>query len=1318
MATLALAAVGSAVGSTLLPTGISVLGATLTGATIGSQIGALAGSYVDNALFGPSGQSRAVHGPRLSDMHITSSTEGSPIPRLYGRARLGGEIIWATDFEEEVVTSAQSSGGGKGGVGGSGGATSTEYRYYANFAVALCEGVLTRIGRMWADGREIDASRYVWRLHPGTETQAVDSLIAARSAAGAASAYRGTAYIVFERLALAEFGNRVPQLSFEVFRNVEAGDADIRGVVLIPGSGEFVYATQPVRQIFGLGISEAENVHTRQAATDWDAAIDQLQAELPNAKSVSLVISWFGTDLRAGNCLIMPGVDDADKVTAPLTWQVAGLERSAAHLVSYVDDRPAFGGTPSDQTVIAAIRDLKLRGMNVTLTPFILMDVPAGNTLPDLYGGASQPAYPWRGRITCYPAAGQPGTVDKTAAAAEQIAAFSGTASPAHFSLSGDSVIYSGPAEWSYRRMVLHQAYLAKAAGGVDAFLIGSELRGLSQVRSSSNTFPFVAALMSLAADVKSILGPAVKIVYAADWSEYFGYQPGDGTSDVYFHLDPLWSSPSIDAIGVDIYWPLADWREGRSHLDYQAGTRSIYDLNYLKSNVQGGEGYTWYYASDADRANQVRTPITDGYGKPWVFRYKDIKSWWLNQHYDRPGGIESTAPTAWVPQSKPFWFMEIGCPAVNMGANQPNVFVDPKSIENALPYFSTGVRDDLIQRRFLKAFIHAFDPAKPGYVAGLNPVSSVTGQRMVNLDHVHVYCWDARPYPVFPDALDIWGDGLNWHLGHWVNGRLGTAPLSELVAAILNDSTFADHETGSLNGSVPGYVIDRVMSARDAIQPLELAYFFDSIETGGKITFRHRGQDAVAATVGDDTLVENRPGEALISVTRGQETELPVSAKIRFISADDEYRQAVAEARRLTGASGRVAQADLPIVLYESLSGGIAESWLFEFWASRERASFRLPPSLLALEPGDLVAYAKNGNTRMLRVTDISEHGVREIEARSIDLDVYNRVGVPVRPGRKPELVQIGQPAAAFLDLPLIVETADPQSGYVAAVQKPWPGSVAVYASPQTSGYLLKALIPAPATMGVTRDALPPGPEARIDWAASVRVKLSQGTLASVDRIALLSGANLAAVQNASGDWEIIQFERATLVDVATYELSGLLRGQFGTEGAMETSIAAGATFVALDAAVSRIPLGLSDLKLPLNWRYGAGNRDIGDASYSVTQHAYQGLGLRPLSPAHVSGTRNGAGDLTVTWARRTRIGGDSWEVTEVPLGEESEAYEVDIMAGGIVKRTLAATAPSVIYTAAQQTADFGAPQASVSLRVCQMSTLFGRGAARAALL
>ena len=110
-----------------------------------------------------------------------------------------------------------------------------------------------------------------------------------------------------------------------------------------------------------------------------------------------------------------------------------------------------------------------------------------------------------------------------------------------------------------------------------------------------------------------------------------------------------------------------------------------------------------------------------------------------------------------------------------------------------------------------------------------------------------------------------------------------------------------------------------------------------------------------------------------------------------------------------------------------------------------------------------------------------------------------------------------------------------------------------------------------------------------------------------------------------------------------------------------------------------------------------------------------FAGIGRRPLSPSHVRGSRGG-GDLAISWKRRTRIGGDAWEQREVPLAEDSEAYEADILSGVNVVRTLAAAAPTVIYTAAQQIADFGAPQSAVAVKIYQISQSFGRGTPRAA--
>jgi hypothetical protein len=249
-----------------------------------------------------------------------------------------------------------------------------------------------------------------------------------------------------------------------------------------------------------------------------------------------------------------------------------------------------------------------------------------------------------------------------------------------------------------------------------------------------------------------------------------------------------------------------------------------------------------------------------------------------------------------------------------------------------------------------------------------------------------------------------------------------------------------------------------------------------------------------------------------------------------------------------------------------------------------------------------------------------------------------------------------------------------------------------------------------APAVTGVTLDPLPPGSTSRLDRATSVHVKLDSGALASVTELALLGGANLAAVHNQDGDWEVLQFLSAVLTSPATYAISGFLRGQAGTEHAMRAPLAAGARFVLLDSALARIDMTEDEIGLSFNWKCGPASRDIGSPNYLQAAHTFVGQGLKPLSPAHVRGSRS-AGDLNLTWVRRTRIGGDSWDGIDVPLGETEEGYEIDILDGSTIVRTLTATSPAATYTSADQTADFGSPQSSVSLRIHQLSATRGRG-------
>ncbi len=185
MATLVLSAAGQALGG--------AFGGAL-GAVLGQAAGAVAGTLIDQSLFG-GGSGRTVEGRRLADLDVQSSTEGASIPFVYGRVRLSGQVIWATRFEEVVSEERQ---GGKGGGGQK--TTVRSYRYFGNFAVALCQGPIHHIGRVWADGKLLDLGQVTMRVYHGTADQLPDPLIAAKQ--GETPAYRNVAYAVFERLAL------------------------------------------------------------------------------------------------------------------------------------------------------------------------------------------------------------------------------------------------------------------------------------------------------------------------------------------------------------------------------------------------------------------------------------------------------------------------------------------------------------------------------------------------------------------------------------------------------------------------------------------------------------------------------------------------------------------------------------------------------------------------------------------------------------------------------------------------------------------------------------------------------------------------------------------------------------------------------------------------------------------------------------------------------------------------------------------------------------------------------------------------------------
>ncbi|MCQ8184245.1 baseplate multidomain protein megatron [Parvularcula maris] len=1219
---------------------------------------AQAGTLATNLLFGP--KKRLREGRTLDEIRLMRASEGGGIPRVYGRARVGGQLIWTAPVEEETTTITTVTGSK--GLSRSSESSERQSRYFLSFAVALCEGRVARLGRVWADGRLISLADIDYRLYHGTEEQQPDDLITLTE--GTAPAYKGIAYIVFERLDLAPFGNRVPQLNFEVVCPLETDDPAsmenaIRAVTIIPGSGEGALSQEPLFDETDEGFPKPLNMNNGLGVTDAEASFDELQDVLPNLEAASLVVSWFGDDLRAGHASVLPGIELAERVTEPNTWGVAGFTRKTARLLSQGQGRPSYGGTPSDKSVTDTILTLKDRGLEVAFHPFILMDVPNGNGLPDPYGSTEQAPFPWRGRIT----ADSPSD-DGTSAAAAQVHRFFD----------------------SYQVMIRHYAQLCAAAGGVDTFLIGSELRGLTTVRDQNGGFPAVHRLRQLAAEVKAIL-PQTVVTYGADWTEYGGYVP-PGSDDLAYPLDPLWADVNIDAVGIDNYFPLTDWREGEGHLDEEVAT-GPYDPDYLAEGIERGEGYDWFYASTEDRLAQTRSVITDGaYGEPWVFRQKDLWSWWSNQHEPRSGGIK-TAPTQWVPQSKPILFTEIGCAAIDKGPNQPNVFVDPKSSESAPPYHSTGIRDDRAQRSYLEAQ-HAFwsDPDK-------NPVSPLYGGPMVDAGRMYVYAWDARPFPEFPSRTDVWADAENWVTGHWLNGRAGRVRLSALLEELAREAGVHAVDASACDQLLSGFVRTGTGSARAAMEELLDLYQLDAVQRGGLLVIRPRnGRVDLALTEGELLLSEGQADP--VAITHAQDSELPAGLSISFADELSGFETKTVAAKDDSLPEGRTARTSTSVIFDQSEASARASAILAEARAMRTSLRFGLPRLGEGIEPGTVLKLELPDSALTCRIMRIDIGDVRAFSGVSTDASVFS--GVPSRFTADPPPLPTTPGGVLFvpLDVPLLTDDEKPAL-HLAAFSEPWPGSVSVYDASEA----LVASVDRQSLMGRLTAPLAPGVGGRIDRSAGLRVRLFGGGLESVTRDRLLSGANLAAVETASG-FELLQFERAALSPEGDWVLSGLLRARRGTDLEAASGAEEGARFILLGDAS---PMALPEERWGTRFAYEAGPAGALPGGYPFRAGGVEVIatGARPLSPVHLRAQAEPNGTL-LTWTRRSRIGGDRWNGGEIALGEEAEAYQVEIIAtDGTVLETTDVGEPQYLVTT----------PGAAGARIAQLSASFGSGRA-----
>jgi len=1221
------------------------------GGPVGGFIGAQIGGIVDGQLFGKNG-SISAEGARLSDLAVQTSTYGVTIPQLYGNVRIAGNVIWSQPIKEVAITTTSSSSGGKGGGGAS--VSQTQYEYSITMAIAICEGEVDSLVRVWADSLLIDPLQYAssYSFYQGTSDQLPDSIIEGFEGVGNTPAYRDISYVVIEDFPLSAFGNRVPNFTFEVQKKDwlvtsgnESVEEKIRSVVMIPGSGEFVYDTVVQSKLSGEEITGgfAENgprtrinQHMAEDKSDAVLALDQLQENCPNLEWVGLVITWFGTSLDAGSCVILPGVEYDDVTntqTTPDTWSVGSYVRDTAHLISADGEgNPVYGGTPSDSSVQRYINEIKNRGLKVMLYPMFFMDTENK---------------PWRGRVT--------GSV---------------------FDVQQFFIKTNG-----YNEFIMHCANNFGAT--VDAFVIGSELIGLTSVKDVSDQFPAVNELVSLAANVKASVGALVKVTYAADWSEYHHTEGG------WYNLDPLWASADIDMIGIDAYFPLTDSEQPLHG----------FDLETVKNGWNSGEGYDWVYADEARTAKQ---------GIASEYAWKNIDWWWKNSHVN-PNMIT----TPWVPQSKPIWFTEYGFPSVDGGTNQPNVFYDPNSSEGALPRFSTGAIDFKAQRLGIEA-------------------TEEVWKNSAMVEQNFLWTWDARPYPAWPDLLDVWSDGGLWEKGHWVQGKLGQASLGAIVADICRKAGMntLDYNVSQLTSLVEGYVIPRQNTARGILDDLRKAYFFDVVESDGVLHFVMRGQNIVATIEESELLPSNHyslnnrdknAGDSSgLQVMRLQEIELPQKIDVTYIDRQFNYQTGSQHAQRIVTTSKEMLTINLPVVMTPMRAKYVADVMLYNSWVERNQYSFSLSAKHMLLEPCDVIDVWQGNILHRIRINDVvvDLSGKVQVEGVAEDVAVYKvnaAAGASLANGSALMKAVSGNTNGVFLDLPLMPSDAAHDCYLRLAAygeESGWNGGV-LYRS-DDGGIEYNQIGPSAVAgvVGAAQDILANCADTtRFDYTSSVTVILASGAVSSLTESAVLNGGNMAWLGG-----EIFQFTTATMLAVGKYRLSGLLRGRFGTDHACGGHII-GESFVLLNSAIFKSVFPLNMVGLERSYKLVSVGNTVGQTDSSSFVH--QAVSLMPLSPVHVRATRNDEGDVMITWIRRTRFGGQWRDKVDVPLAEESELYDMDILDGGVIVRTVSNISNDFYsYNALEQVTDFGSIQSSLTVKIYQISSAIGRGYPRLAVV
>lgn len=545
-------------------------------------------------------------------------------------------------------------------------------------------------------------------------------------------------------------------------------------------------------------------------------------------------------------------------------------------------------------------------------------------------------------------------------------------------------------------------------------------------------------------------------------------------------------------------------------------------------------------------------------------------------------------------------------------------------------------------------------------------------------------------------------------------------SPGTDYLRSVLDElSARCGYEVGEVvvsaaDTTVRALAIGQVGNTRSALEALQQVYFLEC-SAAELVYIRDRAIDPVAAIPFADLGMAASSGgdDEPLSVTLGNDLELPAQLALSYPNMAGDYQTATEFSDRLLSGQQSTEAIQTAIGLLPAEAKAAVDGLLMDRMASLATTTIKLPLKYARLEPGDVISAAdSDGRSYRLRIQSKTD-AMPIIELQCVLDDVGAIDSAAVTDTGYVNTDTVIQPAGtAFeaLDIP-ILRDADDAPGYYLAVAPQrahasdrWPGAVAAQ-SWDGVNYAQLFTTTAQSVMGTATTELAPWAGGVVfDERSTVTVQVS-GELASSTREAMLLDESINALLLGS---EIVRFRSAALLSPGTYLLSGLLRGQRGTEWAMG-SHAAGEHCVLLGNSLRRVASQTNELGLQRRIKAVTLGQFL--SSGAAKDFTDTGVGLKPFSPANPRALSDGH-DLVVTWQRRTRRSYQyAGAAPVVPLGEVVEAYRVRVFAGSTLLRSDVVNESTYRYTADMQAADGLASGAALQFETCQLSATAGPG-------